>query len=84
MRIKITVFRQTGKYYTSCIVGGDRDIPLFEEEFTQFVTENLPADLGEGYVLVQDAEDADSSQSFHIRLYRREEITGRKTGRYAE
>lgn len=66
MKIKITMYKSSGKYYTEEIVENDKDILLFEKEFKEFVKKNLPATLENGYVTV---EDVDLNQSFHECLY---------------
>lgn len=66
MKIKIVVYKATGKYYTEGIVESGNDIPLFKDEFKEFVKNNLPAKIGGGYVTVEDMED---NQSFHQALY---------------
>lgn len=73
MEIEITVFKNSGKYYTNDIVKSDTDIWLFKDEFKQFVKDNLPAKISEGFVTVRDTKD---NQSFHIALYRYEELFG--------
>lgn len=73
MEIEITVFKNSGKYYTNDIVKSDTDIWLFKDEFIQFVKDNLPAKIGEGFVTVRDTRD---NQSFHIALYKYEELFG--------
>jgi len=74
MKIKITVFKPSGKYYTHEIIEHKEDIFLFKDEFKQLIRDNLPANLGNGYVLVQDAEDEDDGQTFHIALYTYEDL----------
>jgi hypothetical protein len=71
MDIEITVFKESGKYYTSDTVHNNEDIYLFKDEFLEFVKNNLPARIGEGFVMVKDASD---NQTFHIALYRYNEL----------
>jgi hypothetical protein len=73
MEIEIIVFKNSGKYYTSDTVKSELDIWLFKDEFRQFVKDNLPAKIGEGFVTVRDTRD---NQSFHIALYRYDELFG--------
>jgi|GEM_PF-3226398 len=74
MELQIEVYKDTGKYYSSHIVRCDCDIPFFDDRFVQFVKNNLPADIGEGYIVVTDTPRAEDSQSFHRRLYKYSEL----------
>ncbi|MDF2530863.1 MAG: hypothetical protein K0Q65_444 [Clostridia bacterium] len=65
MEIEITVWKASGKYYTSGTARCDEDIPLWDDKFKVFVANNLPARHGEGYVTVADKDD---DQSFHYAL----------------
>ena len=66
MKIKITVYKASGKYYTDETVESDVDIPMFKDDFKKFIRENIPARIGEGYITVEDVCD---DQSFHQVLY---------------
>lgn len=52
MKIQITVYKSTGKYYASEIVEHEKDIPMWEDEYIKLVRKNLPATLSDGYVVV--------------------------------
>lgn len=71
MKIKITVYKASGKYYTEEIVENNTDILLFENKFKQFIKDNLPARVNGGYVVV---EDVGENQSFHKALYKYDEL----------
>ena len=72
MKIEITVYKETGKYYTSTIVENETPIMLFEEDFKKFVAENLPAIISDGFVVTRNADP--DSQEFYERLYRTTEF----------
>ena len=66
MKIEIIVFKESGKFYTSEVVEADRNIPMYKDEFIEFVKNNIPARIGEGYIVVRDYED---NQTVHQALY---------------
>lgn len=68
MRIKITVFKKSGKYYTEEVVESDKELRLFENEFQVFVYENLPALITDGYVVVNNDDCEDDN--FYESLYK--------------
>lgn len=72
MEIKITVYKESGKYYTDTIAKSETDIPMFKQEFKKFVIDNLPAKLRNGYVIVEDVDI--EKQSFHQGLYKIDEL----------
>jgi len=37
MKIKITVYKESGKYYTDEIVENVKDIPMFKDVFKKFI-----------------------------------------------
>lgn len=75
MKIEILVFKDTGKYYTSDIVESDKDIAIFDSKFKLFIKNHIPANIGDGYIVVKDLEDVDyKNQSFHNALYKYNEI----------
>lgn len=75
MKIEIIVFKESGKYYTSDIVENKKDILMFEPEFEEFIRNNIPAKVSNGYIVVKDTEDVDyNNQSFHYALYKYDEI----------
>lgn len=67
MEIEILVFKESGKWYASQTVKNDIDIPLFKDEFKEFIKKNLPANIGEGYIVVLDGNN---NSSFHMRHYK--------------
>lgn len=71
MKIKITIYKESGKYYTDEIVENKKDIFAWEEEFRDFVRNNIPAKLNQGYITVEDVND---NQSFHQILYKYEDL----------
>ena len=72
MEIEITVYKPSGKYYTSNIVNSDKEIPLWDDKFNEFVANNLPAIYSGGYITVADTKD--DCKGFHSALYRFDEI----------
>lgn len=73
MKIRITVYKTSGKYYTHEDVEQEEDILLFKEEFKQFIRDNIPANLGSGFIVVDDVDEIEN-QSFHNVLYRYDEV----------
>lgn len=71
MKIKITVYKSTGKFYNSEIVEHKEDIPVWRVDYKEFIVKNLPAKLSDGYVVVEDVGD---NQSFHNALYKMEDL----------
>ena len=71
MELELVVFKESGKYYTSQVVKSDEDIFLFKDEFKQFISDNLPARIENGFVCVMDGEENDT---FHIALFRISEL----------
>ena len=72
MKIKITVFESSGKYYTESIIECLDDIPMWETKFEEFIKENNPANIGEGFILTEDL--CDQNQYFHTALWKYEDI----------
>ena len=70
MKLEITVYKPTGKFYSSCEVESP-DIPYFKDEFVEFVRENLPAKYAGGYVVIRDLEDG---YGFHNCLIKMEDL----------
>lgn len=72
MKLKITVYKESGKYYTDDTVENDKNIQLFDtQKFRKFIADNLPARIGEGFITV---EDIDGNESFHGCLLRHEDV----------
>lgn len=74
MELRITVYKNSGKFYTDEVVKNDKDIYLWKEEFKDFIRANIPARVSGGYVVVEDLND---NQSFHNVLYKYDELMGR-------
>lgn len=72
MEIEIFVFKNSGKYYTSEIVHTEQDIPIWSEEFKQFIKTHNPANIGEGYIMTKDTDRYGTG--FHIALWTYNEI----------
>lgn len=70
MKLEITVYKPSGKFYSSCEVESP-DIFYCEDEFVKFVRENLPARYAGGYVVIRDLEDGDV---FHNCLIKMEDL----------
>ena len=71
MELELIVFKESGKYYASQVVKSNEDIFLFEDEFKQFISDNLPARIENGFVCVMDGEENDT---FHTALFRINEL----------
>jgi len=67
MNIKITIYKSSGKYYTSQVCYEDKNINLFDDEWINWLNDHLPAHLEEGYAVT---EDWDSYEGFHNALYK--------------
>ena len=79
MKIEIIVFKGSGKYYTSDVAENEEDILMFKPEFKEFIRNNIPARVSDGYIVVKDLEDVDyNKQSFHYALYHYNDIFGVK------
>lgn len=61
MHLQITVYKDTGKFYTSCEVTGP-NISMFRDDFYEFIKRNLPSKCENGYIVVQDIS---YSSDFH-------------------
>lgn len=72
MKIKITVYKESGKFYASDIVENDEPIFIYEDEFKQFIFYNLPAIVDDGYVTVTNIDENDSN--FYEVLYTMERL----------
>lgn len=72
LSISIDVYKASGKWYAGDVAKSEQDIPLFEDAFKAFVRDNLPASIGEGYVVVKDSPDGDG---FHCLLYTYAELS---------
>ena len=73
MDIIITVYKESGKYYTSERVQSEKNYELFDPEFKRFVRKHLPARCQHGFVTVQDAP---SGEGFHNTHYMCDELVG--------
>lgn len=71
MELKITIYKESGKYYTDEIINHEKDLQPWSEEYREFLRNNLPATCSEGYIVVEDASE---EQSFHNALYRYEDL----------
>ena len=69
MKIEITVYKESGKWYISEIIEIDNNIPMWDEEFKQFIKDNNPANIGEGFITTKDIGDG-----FHNALWRYNEL----------
>ena len=66
MKLHITAFKDTGKFYLDNIVTYDTDIPIHRPEFKTFIQNNAPALPTGGFVLVQDEPE---NKTFHTHLF---------------
>ncbi|MDW7668057.1 MAG: hypothetical protein SCJ93_04475 [Bacillota bacterium] len=79
MKIRITSYKPSGKYYTEEIVEKDEDMYLFEDRFKRLVANNMYTCPG-GFVTVEDVDYP--SQSFHGALYKYEDLIEFKNKEY--
>lgn len=70
MTLEITVYKDTGKFYTSALVTGD-DIPMYAPGFKAYIRQNLPAVVKDSFVVVRDD---DKNATFHNCLFRIDEL----------
>lgn len=68
MKIKLTVFKSTGKFYEETVVEMDGDPGLHSKEFVDFVNRSLPARPQDGMVITQNDDPA--SYRFYTHLFR--------------
>lgn len=74
LHISIDVYKASGKWYTSGEAANPTDIPIWDEDtFREFLCSNLPARIGEGYIVVKDFPDGDG---FHNHVYQYAEVVG--------
>lgn len=71
LHISICVYKPSGKWYTSGEATSEENIPLWDDAFKQFVREHLPAQINDGYVVVNDCDDG---EGFHHVLYTHETL----------
>ncbi len=72
LKVKIMVFKNTGKFYTGGIATNEVDIPLWKDEFKEFIKNNIPVRcMTDGYIVVEDIDDG---EGFHVALYKSEEL----------
>lgn len=65
---KINGLQRVWKYYTEGYASNSEDIPIYAMKgFQNIYTDNLPARLKNGFVVV---EDLDNGEGFHCFLYR--------------
>lgn len=48
MKIEIIVYEESGKFYTNEIVEAKENIPMYNDDFIEFIKNNIPAKIGEG------------------------------------
>ena len=53
MKFRITVYKPSGKYYTSGVVESE-PIQLWDDKFKQLIRDNIPARYPGGYIVVDD------------------------------
>lgn len=71
MELKITIYKESGKYYTDEVIKHKKDLQPWSEEYREFLKSNLPATCNDGYIVVEDASE---EQSFHNALYKYEDL----------
>lgn len=55
MKLHITIYKSTGKYYTDTVVECSENIPLWDDRFRAFIKKHLPVSQSSGgYIVVQD------------------------------
>lgn len=72
--IIITVWKESGKYYTHDRVMIPAEYHVFEDRFKQLIWEHRGATCTGGFITVQDAEDAPANCVFHFAMFRTDEL----------
>lgn len=72
MHFMISVYKDTGKWYTDFEVKTDRIIELHKSEFKEFIRDCLPAHCKGGFVVVNSCDD---DSGFHNVLYKYDELS---------
>lgn len=67
MKINITMFKSSGKFYADQTAESKESFKMYEDDFLKFIYDNLPASLSNGYVVVSNADP--DSQEFFEGLY---------------
>lgn len=75
MKIAIDIYKDTGKWYTGCLVIHEENIPMWDPRFKALIRNSVPANIGGGYIVVSDAHDSDP-MSFHNVLYTYQQLFG--------
>lgn len=73
MKLTIDVYKDSGKWYTGHTVTHTENIDIWDERFKEFIRDNLPAKIGEGFVVVKDV-DRVPHDGFHNCLLRYSEL----------
>lgn len=66
MKLLLSVYKDTGKYYTSNVIETDIDVIKQDAEYMQLIRDNCPAKLTDGYMIVKNEDD---DGQFVDRLY---------------
>lgn len=73
MKIEITVFKKSGKWYTSDIIESPENIMLSDDKFKDFIRKHNPANIGEGYIVVKNVDNGECT-GFHNVLWTYDEL----------
>ena len=73
MKLEIDVYKDSGKWYTGHTVTYTENIDIWDERFKDFLRNNLPARIGEGFIVVKDVDHI-SHDGFHNCLLRYSEL----------
>lgn len=72
-KIKATVYKNTGKFYTENTIESDKSIHLFEKEsFIKLLADNGVPFIEDGFVVTTDLDDG---EGFHNHLFQCNELT---------
>lgn len=73
MKVKITIYKQTGKFYTDTVAILP-NVEMWDPKFITGVYDSLPAHIPNSYITVEDLPE---TPGFHQVLYRYEELVDR-------
>lgn len=65
--IRISVFKPSGKWYTSTEIEVNEEYPVWSDDFKELIKNNLPARIEDGYVVTTNMTE--SSYVFAEQLY---------------
>lgn len=73
-KIRITVWKESGKYYTHDDVDIPAELNIWQTEFRKFIWEHRGATCADGFITVQDIDSCDFNSGFHTILLRSNDL----------